>query len=221
MKSKAKRNPNGKLNIEKKNTDLHLLDDITNIMQNKKEHNTKKEEKSKNIKSDIEFKSKKRTKNKIKYDPIIFRMIQHKNKKKFNSNIIYCISLFLTFKENLSLRLICKLFNNGILNRYDFLKKENILFTTNNKIHEKIRKEYKIDNKKKDIMLFNELVEGTDKSKITKKEKEFNAIILNKRPIGNFSKKQLLINMINNKDYISIKSRIKSGDFSVPKNLFI
>ena len=223
MKLKAKRNQNTKFNPEKKNSDLLFLKDITNERHNKKEQHSKKEEKSKTDISNNESipKSKNKTKNKIKYDPIVFRMIQNKNKKVFKPNIVYCISLFLTFEENLSLRLICKLFNSGILIRYDFLKNESFLFTTNNKIHEKIRKEYKINNKKNNLILFNELVEGTDKTKITKKEKEFNAIILNKRPTGNFSKKQILINMINNKDYISIKSRIKSGDFSIPKNLCV
>ena len=223
MKSKAKRNPNNNLYLEKKNAYLLQSNDIANMIYNKKKEYTENEENSnKNIsKNELISEPKKRNKNKIKYDPIIFRMIQRKNIKKWKSNIVCCVSMFLNFEENLSLRLVCKLFNNGILNRYEFLKQENILFTTNNKIHEKIRKEYKINNKKKDIKLFNELVEGTDKTKITKKEKEFNDIILNKRPSGNFSKKQLLINMINNKDFISIKSRIKSGEISIPRNLCV
>ena len=66
-------------------------------------------------------------------------MIQSKNSKKWKQNIVFCISTFLTFEENLNLRLVCKLFNNGIINRYNFLK-ENIVFTNNNKIYEKKKK---------------------------------------------------------------------------------
>jgi hypothetical protein len=145
-------------------------------------------------------------------------MIQNHNRKKWKSNLVYIISEFLTFEEILSLRLVCKLFNNGIESRYKFLK-ENILFTNNNKIHDKIRKEYKINNKNKNIMLLNEMTEGGDKSKITKKEKEINALLYNKRPTGNFSKKQLLITMVNNKNFMSIKSKVRNGEFFVPKNL--
>ena len=222
MKQKAKRDPRNKLKLEKKNVDLCLLNDITNTIffnhesQNKKENTTKNNENR--SKSKPKYKNK--NKNKIQYDPIIFRMIQSHNRKKWNSNIVYIVSEFLTFEENLSLRLVCKLFNNGIEKRYQFLK-ENIVFTNNNKIHEKIRKEYKINNKKKNILLFNEIVEGDNKKKLTKKEKEINALLLNKRQSVNFSKKQMLINMINNKDFISIKSRIKSGELSVPHNLCV
>ena len=223
MKQKPRRDENTKLKIEKKKANLSLVNDISNLLINKNVKLCEKEEKSKNNKKSISHndskpKHKNINENKIKYDPIIFRMIQNRNSKKWKSNIVFCISEFLTFEENLSLRLVCKLFNNGIMNRYDFLK-ENIVFTTNNKIHEKIRKEYKINNKKKDLTLFSELVEGNDKKKLTKNEKEFNAIIFNKRETGNFSKKQMLINMINNKDFISIKSRVKTGEFSIPHNL--
>lgn len=221
MKQKPKRNSNSKFKIQKKNADLILLNDETNYgLFNIKDELVESKKKSKEYTSKIKSKAKYKDKNKVKYDPIIFRMIQKRNSKKWKSNIVYCISIFLTFEENLFLRLVCKLFNNGILNRYGFLK-ENILFTTNNKIHEKIRKDYKINNKKKDLELLNELVEGTDRTKLTKKEKEFNAIILNKRESGNFSKKQKLINMINHKDFISIKSRIKTGEFTIPHNLYV
>ena len=221
MKQKPRRDENTKFKLEKKNANLSVLNDISNLFFIKDEKQCEKEEKTKNNKNNISYndsKPKYKNKNKIKYDPIVFRMIQKRNSKKWKSNIVLCISEFLTFEENLSLRLVCKLFNNGIMTRYSFLK-ENIVFTTNNKIHEKIRKEYKINNKKKDLTLFNELVVGNDKKKLSKKEKEFNAIIFNKRETGNFSKKQMLINMINNKDFISIKSRVKTGEFSIPHNL--
>ena len=222
MKQKAKRNPYHKLTLEKKNVELCLLNDITNklFFNNIENNNNEKENFTKNKKDKSKSKPKYKNKNKIQYDPIIFRMIQRRNSKNWKSNIVYCVSEFLTFEENLSLRLVCKLFNNGIENRYEFLK-ENFVFTTNNKIHEKIRKEYKINNKKKNILLFNEIIEGTNKKKLTKKEKEINALLYNKRETGNFSKKQMLINMINNKDFYSIKSRVKSGELLVPNNLTV
>ena len=213
MKQKSKRNPSIKLKLEKKG-DFSLLNDTANtlIFVNSvfkgKENNINKYEPKPNYKN----------KSKIQYDPFIYKMIQNHNRKKWKSNLVYIISEFLTFEEILSLRLVCKLFNNGIENRYKFLK-ENILFTNNNKIHDKIRKEYKINNKKKNIILLNEITEGVDKSKITKKEKEINALLYNKRPTGNFSKKQLLITMLNNKNFMSIKSRVRNGEFFVPKNL--
>ena len=159
------------------------------------------------------------SKNSDKYDSIVFKMIQCRNNKKWKLNYVFCVSEFLTFEENLSIRIVCKLFNDGIIMRYRFLE-ENILFSMDNKIHEKIRKEYKINNKKKNISLFNELINENDKNDNDIKQKR-NSDIFNKRENGNFSKKQMLINMINNKNYISIKYRVKNGEFSVPHNLFV
>ena len=214
MKQKArKKNKNTKLKIEKRKADLLLLNDITNQIFNKKENT------SKDIITEPKDKSKSKNKKKIKYDPIVFRMIQSKNMKKWKSNIVYSVSEFLTFEENLSIRLVCKLFNNGIMMRYEFLK-ENILFSMDKKIHEKIRKEYKIDNKRKNIALINELVEeNMDQDKNNKGKRISNPF--NKKETGNFSKKQMLISMINNKDYISIKYRVKKGEFFVPYNLCV
>lgn len=214
MKQKARRkNKNTKLKIEKRKADLILLNDITNQIFNKKENT------SKDIVTEPKPKSKSKNKKKIKYDPIVFRMIQSRNMKKWKSNIVYSVSEFLTFEENLSIRLVCKLFNNGIMMKYEFLK-ENILFSMDTKIHEKIRKEYKIDNKRKNITLINELVEeNMDQDKKNKGKRISNPF--NKREAGNFSKKQMLINMINNKDYISIKYRVKKGEFFVPYNLCV
>jgi hypothetical protein len=182
---------------------------------NKDEKNTK----SNDLSTKANKKPKQKNKKKIKYDPIVFRMIQSRNNKKWKLNIVFCVSEFLTFEENLYIRLVCHLFNNGIIMRYHFLK-ENILFSMDKKIHEKIRKEYEINNKKKNITLFNELVNENDKSDNKKKEKR-NSDIFGKRENGNFSKKQMLINMINNKNFVSIKYRVKNGEFFVPHNLFV
>ena len=213
MKQKAKRIPNSKLEIKKKKIDFSLLDSITNKLLLGDSPKIGEE----NNLTKYESKPKNKNKNKIQYDPIIFKMIQNHNSKKWKSNIVFCISEFLTFEESLSLRIVCKMFNSGIESRYLFLK-ENILFTNNNKIHEKIRKEYKI-NKKKNLILLNEIAEGQKNSQITRKEKEMNALLFNKRKTGNFSKKQLFITMVNNKNYMSIKSKLKKGEFSMPKNL--
>ncbi len=229
MRQKAKKTFISKIKGEKRNTDLSLLNDITNNIYN---NNKNKEEKIKGKKeehssSDLITKNKNKSnpkhknknKKKIKYDSIVFKMIQCRNNKKWKLNYVFCVSEFLTFEENLSIRIVCKLFNDGIIMRYRFLK-EKILFSMDNKIHEKIRKEYKINNKKKNISLFNELINENDKNDNDKKQKRISDIF-NKSENGNFSKKQMLINMINNKNYISIKYRVKNGEFSVPHNLFV
>jgi hypothetical protein len=223
MKQKARKNLISKIKEEKKKTDLSLLNDITNcIFNNKEEEKMNKDEKntkSNDLSTKANKKPKQKNKKKIKYDSIVFRMIQSRNNKKWKLNIVFCVSEFLTFEENLYIRLVCHLFNNGIIMRYHFLK-ENILFSMDKKIHEKIRKEYEINNKKKNITLFNELVNENDKSDNNKKEKR-NSDIFGKRENGNFSKKQMLINMINNKNFVSIKYRVKNGEFFVPHNLFV
>ena len=84
MKQKAKRDPRNKLKLEKKNVDLCLLNDITNTIFFNHEGQNKKENNTKNNENKSKSKPKYKNKNKIQYDPIIFRMIQSHNRKKWN-----------------------------------------------------------------------------------------------------------------------------------------
>ena len=43
----------------------------------------------------------------------------------------------------------------------------------------------------------------------------------NKREVSNFSKKNMLLDMIYNKYYMSIKNKSKKGEFFMPKNFII
>ena len=217
MKQKAKFHLNSKITLEKRNDDkISSLNDITNKLFFNEEQKKKKDKsnKTQNI-----IKAKHNYNKKIKYDPIIFRMIQSRNKKKWNINIVFSVSEFLSFEENLSLRLVCHLFNDGIKNRYEFLK-ENIVFSMDKRLHEKIRKEYKIHNGKKKSLFSDLMGENLEEETQNEKGKKYN-LSSSEKETGNFSKKQLLIDMINNKYFISIKYRVKKGEFFIPNNLAI
>jgi len=217
MKKKAKSHLNSKITLEKKNDNRLLsLKDITNKLLSDEEQ---KKEGDKNNKTRNIAKAKNKNNKKIKYDPIIFRMIQSHNKKKWNVNIVFSVSKFLSFEENLSIRLVCHLFNDGIKNRYEFLK-EDIVFSMDKRLHEKIREEYKIHHEKKKSLFSDLLGENIEEeNKIENNEKY--SLPCNEKETGNFSKKQLLIDMINNKYFISIKYRVKKGEFSIPNNLSV
>jgi hypothetical protein len=215
MKQKAKSHLNSKITLEKRNDEnISSLNFITNKLLLNEEQKNKK---GKNNKTQIITKAKHNNNKKIKYDPIIFRMIQSHNKKKWNANIVFSVSEFLNFEENLSLRLVCHLFNDGIKNRYEFLK-ENIVFSMDKRLHEKIRKEYNIQNEKKKSLFSNLIGENFEEE--NDKGKKYN-LLSSEKETGNFSKKQLLIDMINNKYFISIKYRVKKGEFFIPNNLAV
>ena len=170
-------------------------------------------------------KNKKKKNKKIKYDTYVLHMIQNKNMKKWKSNLVYCVSNYMSFEENLSLRLVCKLFNEGIKLKYDFLK-TNMLFSSDEKLIEKIRVEYNITNKnKKDKIIFKELFEDNNGDIFDKKDnheyKIYKDFEFNKREVSNFSKKNMLFDMIYNKYYMSIKNKSKKGEFFMPKNFII
>ena len=170
-------------------------------------------------------KYKKKKNKKIKYDTYVLHMIQNKNMKKWKSNLVYCVSNYMSFEENLSLRLVCKLFNEGIKLKYDFLK-TNMLFSSDEKLIEKIRVEYNITNKKKkEKIIFEELFEDNNGDIFGKKDnheyKIYKDFEFNKREVSNFSKKNMLFDMIYNKYYMSIKNKSKKGEFFMPKNFII
>ena len=210
MKQKANNNHlfNNKIYLQKKSSNFTVLTESYDD----KENQEKK-------KSDNIIKNKK--KKKVKYDPFVFRMIQSKNLKKWKSNYVICVAEFLTFEECLYIRLVCKLFNDGIKNKYDFLK-SNMVFSSDEKIFEKIRKEYNIKNKNiKDKMLFKTLFEENENNKNEKKYEIYKDFEFNKREVSNFSKKNMLSNMIYNKCFMSIKYKTKKGELFVPKNFII
>lgn len=227
MKQKAKNYINIE-NIEKKCSNIIL---INNLFQEHEKENDQINNKSNllNKNSNIITKLKQNSKNKnkikkIKYDPFVFHMIQNRNMKKWKSNIVYCVANYMTFEECLSLRLVCKLFNNGIKIKYDFLESD-ISFSSDEKIFEKIRKEYNIKNKNnKDKMVFKEIFEENGEKENDKKEKKYEIykdFEFNKREVSNFSKKNMLSNMIYNKCFMSIKYKTKKGELFVPKNFII
>jgi len=187
-------------------------------------NNNQKDEITKPKSHSKDDKNKKRKNKKIKYDKYVLHMLQNKNTKKWKSNLVYCISNYMTFEENLSLRLICKLFNEGIKIKYDFLK-TNMLFSSDEKIIEKIRVEYNIVNKnKKDKINFKELFEDNETELEDKKDNKYiiyKDFEFNKREVSNFSKKNMLFDMIYNKYYMSIKNKSKKGEFFMPKNFII
>ena len=131
--------------LSKKPSNLIITSNIEIYSENEKENenpiiivNNRKSDEITNPKSKSkDNKNKKKKNKKIKYDKFVLHMIQYKNMKKWKSNLVYCVSNYLSFEENLSMRLVCKLFNEGIKLKYDFLK-SNILFSSDAKLIEKI-----------------------------------------------------------------------------------
>ena len=225
MKQKASITHINEQNIEKKCSNIIVFSDSLQEFEKENESiNNNNNLQNKN--SDIITKVKQNQKNKnkikkIKYDPFVFHMIQNRNMKKWKSNIVFCVANYMTFEECLSLRLVCKLFNNGIKNKYTFLESD-ILFSSDEKIFEKIRKEYNIKNKNnKDKILFKRLFEENENDKNEKKYEIYKDFEFNKREVSNFSKKNMLSNMIYNKCFMSIKYKTKKGELFVPKNFII
>ena len=226
MKQRSK--PNNCLHFTKKFCSLMIINDsdeenkVSNNNINKTINNeqlneiTKPKSKSKN--------KNKNKRKKIKYDRFVFHMIQERNKKKWKVNIVYCVANYMTFEECLSLRLVCKLFNDGIKNKYDFLNTD-MLFSADEKIYEKIRNEYNISNKnKKGKNIFKELFGENNEEENGKKNnnyKIYKDFEFNKREVSNYSKKHMLSDMIYNKYYMSIKYKTKKGELMLPKNFII
>ena len=228
MKQKSK--PKNYLHLTKKYSNLIVINDSdeknktsntntsNNINSSKLNEITKPKSKSKNKNKN------KNKRKKIKYDPFVFRMIQERNKKKWKVNIVYCVANYMTFEECLLLRLVCKLFNDGIKNKYNFLNTD-MLFSSDEKIYEKIRNEYNITNKnKKDKIILKELFGDNCEEAKDKKDnyyKIYKDFEFNKREVSNYSKKNMLSDMIYNKYYMSIKYKTKKGELILPKNFII
>ena len=220
-----------KNDLEKKPSNLIITNNIEIDSEKEKvnsiiiANNKKPDEITKPKPNSKDKKYKKKKNKKIKYDTYVLHMIQNKNMKKWKSNLVYCVSNYMSFEENLSLRLVCKLFNEGIKLKYDFLK-TNMLFSSDEKVIEKIRIEYNITNKnKKDKIIFKELFEDNNGDIFDKKDnheyKIYKDFEFNKREVSNFSKKNMLFDMIYNKYYMSIKNKSKKGEFFMPKNFII
>lgn len=224
MKQKAKNYIN-KENIEKKCSNIILINN--SFQEHEKENeqinnNNNLLNKNSNIITKLKQNSKNKNKiKKIKYDPFVFHMIQNRNMKKWKSNIVFCVANYMTFEECLSLRLICKLFNDGIKIKYEFLNSD-VLFSSDEKIFEKIRQDYNIINQnKKEKEIFKEIFNENTDEESDKKNKIYKDFEFNKKEVSNFSKKNMLYNMIYNKYYMSIKYKTKKGEIFMPKNFII
>ena len=222
MKQKANITRHHYHHLEKKSSDIMPLHN-SNEVKGKENNIINININTKKIK---EQKSNPKNKNKIKkikYDPFVFRMIQNRNRKKWKSNIVYCVANYLSFEECLSLRLVCKLFNDGIIIKYNFLDSD-ILFSSDENVFEKIRNEYHIENKNKEKILFKELFEENSQNDNNTNNKDYQIskdFEFNKKEVSNFSKKNILSDMIYNGYFMSIKNKTKNGKIYIPKNFII
>ena len=120
-----------------------------------------------------------------------------KRKQKKNKTIYF------SFNEKLQLRLTCKLFNRSILDKLPFLEKENLI-NMNKRYFNSLKEKYDISyRKKKNQYLF----------------LKSNSKLFDSSEKKCFSKKQTLIKLLNNHDYMIIKNRIKLGLLDIPKKL--
>ena len=135
--------------------------------------------------------------------PLIFEMLEQKNKKKFKPFMIYSFLEFLSFREKLKVRLVCKLFNKCTYTKLSFLRNQNFI-AMNKSWLEEVKNRY--DNSQK-------------KYKTKPSRNSLEKVVTFDSSGGKFSKKNTLIKLINGKNYMNIKKQVSLGRMLQPKQL--
>lgn len=132
-------------------------------------------------------------------------MLQRKNQRKVKKFMIYSFIEFFTFKEKLSLRLVCQNFNQCVMNKLDFLKTENFI-AMNSYWLEDVRMKYDESYRKKKpiIDMCNESV-----------------LFSSSHSQAKFSKKRTLIKLLNAGNYEAIKKQKSLRRLLFPKTYTI
>ena len=130
-------------------------------------------------------------------------MLERKNKKKIKPFMIYSFLDFFSFREKLSLRLACKMFNHCIMTTMTFLQNKNFVAMNKNWL-QNIKEKFDNTNKKR------------EKKSI---ENINNKTIIFDSSEKKFSKKKTLIKLINSKNFMNIKKQVRLGQMLLPINL--
>jgi hypothetical protein len=164
---------------------------------------------------------------KIKYCPIISKIIRTSNNKRFKTPVINSISNYLNFYEQLEIRLISKKWNEIVKNNYQFLKNENFAMgmTGKNWIKE-IKIKYNINKFQHEIFETNIANRSSNScSSLLNKniynpdtDETFNNLTIIKSD-QKYSKKKALVKLISSKNFNIIKNKISLGEMSKPKKL--
>lgn len=157
-----------------------------------------------------------RSRKRIGFDPLIKKMIQHNNVKNIKKFMVLSFIEYLPFKEVLQLRKICTLFDSAIKDKFKFLTNKNLLIFTKRDFN-KIKIEHKIDG-------YEQLLEENSNNQSSNEETKFiyNNVFNNETtPIKTFSKQQMFYKMVQNKEYASLKQKIRNGELKKPKNFYI
>jgi hypothetical protein len=176
---------------------------------------------------------------KIKYCSLISLMIK-KNNKKFTFPLIYSVMEYLNVNEKLLFRLISKQWNDVVVQQLPFLKNSNFINFIINKQNENPNSYYSIKNNTSIISSGVKIKKIARKSlsrveeniqlerRYLQSEEEninFNRVstqsedILFENSNKKFSKKKVLVKLINSKNYNTIKSKVTLGQLTQSRNL--
>jgi len=162
---------------------------------------------------------------KIKYCTLVSEIIKKSNKLKIKNSHIFSVVEFLHLTEKLNIRIICKQWNEMVkLSLSHIFSKENYLnCIINNNIsssNTKILLELKKSKRRTDLTDSDKKCELTN---LVNKEKiddynfsEFRFENSNKK----FSKKKVLVKLINSKNFNTIKNKLILGEMTKSRNIF-
>ena len=132
-------------------------------------------------------------------------MLQRKNQRKVKKFMIYSFLDFCTFKEKIALRLVCQNFNQCVMNVLDFLKTENFIAMSSYWLEDVRMKYDESYRKRKPIRdMCNESV-----------------LFSSNHSQAKFSKKRILIKLLNAGDYQAIKKQKSLRRLLLPKSYSI
>lgn len=179
---------------------------------------------------------------KIKYCPLISKIL-NKNNKKLKNPIIYSFLEFLNFFEKIQTRIICKQWNRIIKEQHPFLNQENFINCVvgkstnyigcnsqrNKKIYGTLGS-YKKTNRKSLASNINNSqvnisIENISYNNIQTIQNNNSSSYATNFGFENsdkkFSKKNVLVKLINSKYFNTIKSKVSLGEMTQSRNLII
>jgi hypothetical protein len=176
---------------------------------------------------------------KIKYCSLISQMIK-KNNKKFTFPLIYSVMEYLNVNEKLIFRLISKQWNDVVVQQLPFLKDSNFINFIMNKQNENPNSFDSIKNNKsiltsgvkikkiarkslsrveENIQVERRYLQSGEENINFKRVSTQSEDILFENSNKKFSKKKVLVKLINSKNYNTIKSKVTLGQLTRSRNL--
>lgn len=136
----------------------------------------------------------------IKYCSFVSNMLSKNNKYKIKQPAVLTIIDYLNIYEQLEVRVVSKMFNDCVKNKLDFLNSENLMSRSKIKLHS--------SNYKKELYKSYSMNMNDSTTNISFNQSE-----------EKFSRKKVLLNLISNKNFNTIKQRVELGRLTKSKNL--